>query len=198
MHSSRSTRSRPGFGLLAAVCALSFCAGMIVFAMNSLWRGSSRNLFALEEHRQLVGLCRSSISEAMYKVQTQLEQGSSTWIDFCTREGQPGDKSVALTFTREFAAGMTNSGNLLQYTITDVTAHRVLGVSYAAGMSGATGAIDFTVTATVERHAPNHAAHITLIVRHAFWFSDAPTPFPQAGRHVEILPTPAATMLRVD
>ena len=192
------TRARRGFGVLAAVCVLAFAAGLVVLALNTLWRGSSRNLFALEEHRQLVGLCRSAVSEAMYRTQTLLEQGNSRWVDFCTQGDTPDDKQLTLKWTRSFAEGMTSDDHLLKYTLTDVTAHRVVGVSHNAGLSGATGAIDFTVTATVERHAPAHSAKLTLTVRHALWFSDSPTPFPNAGRHIEILPTPAATRMQVD
>ena len=191
-------RARRGFGVLVAVCALAFAASLMVFALQSLSRSSGRNLVALEEHRQLTDLCRSAVSEALYKMQVRLEQGDSRWVDFCTQLDAPADRTVALTFTTTFAGGMVGDDRLLKYTVSDVTVHRDAGVTRGAGMSGQAGAVDFTVTATVERHRPTHAARLVLTVRHAFWFSDAPTPFPNAGRHIELMPTPVATLMRVE
>jgi hypothetical protein len=190
--------NRRGVGVLATVVMLSFAAGLIVLAYHSLWRSSSRNLFSVQEDRNLMNLCRSATAEAMYRVQTQLEQGSSKWFDFCTQEEDPSDEPVQIESTRAHTEGMAADPRFLRYTITPVLAKRVKGLSYDTGMGGMVGVVDFTVTATVERSAPAHSAKLTLTQRHAFWFSDAPTPFQGASRHIEIIPTAAATFLKVD
>jgi hypothetical protein len=189
---------RGGFGVLATVVMLAFAASMVVFAMHQLWRGSSRSLFALEEDRQLTNLCRSALAEALYTVETQAEQGQVRWLDFCTQGDDPPDERIVLKHTRKFTDDMTSDKHLLQYSLGEVAVHRVMGVSYASGMSGRAGAIDFIVTAKVERHNPTHSAQLTLTERHTFWFSAAPTPFPQAQRHIEVLPTPVATFVKVE
>ena len=189
---------RAGFGILAAVCMLCFAAGLVVMAFNTLWRSSSRNLFSLQEHRQLLSICRSGVAEAMFAVQTKLDSGQADWIDWCTLPLAAGDRTIALGHNQPFVKGMTQDPRYHQYTVSDVTVHRVQELPLAAGMSGRVGAMDFTVRATVERHAPTHKAQLTLTERHAFWFSDAPTPFPHAGRHIAILPTTAATFLEYE
>ena len=190
--------ARAAFGILGAVCMLAFAAGLIVMAFHTLWRGSSRNLFSVQEHRQLLSICRSGVAESMFILQTKLEQGQADWIDWCTLPLTAKDRAILLGHNQPFVQGMTQDSRYHQYTVTDVTVHRVQELPLAAGMSGRVGAIDFTVTATVERHAPEHRAQLKLTERHAFWFSDAPTPFPHAGRHIAILPTTAATFLEYD
>lgn len=189
---------RRGIGVLASICALLFAAGLIVLAFQTLWRSSSRTLFSVHEHRHLVNLGRSALSEAVYKVQAKLEQGDSVWIDWLTSSRDVKDREQDPAVSRQYAQGMTNDPRFLEYRVEKVTVHRVQGVALMPGMSGQVGAIDFVVKATVARHAPAHAAKLTLTQRHGFWFSDAPTPFSRGGRHIEILPTPAATILEVD
>lgn len=191
--------TRRGFGALGAVIVLCFAAGLIVMAYHTLWRGSSRSLYSVQEHRQLVNLCRSGVAEAAYKLQTQVEQGSSEWIDWCTSV-QPTvkDRAVAPKFTREFSATMTNDERFLSYSITEVALARVHGLTLFGGMSGGTGVVDFTISASVERRAPSHRAKLTLTERRVFSFSDAATPFAGAGRHIEFFATPAATFLEYE
>lgn len=174
---------------------LAFAAGLIVMSYQSLWRGSSRTMFSVQEHRQLVNLCRSALSEANYKLQTQVEQGSSAWVDWCTLGPKATDRTVEPKFTRDYAKGMTNDPRFLDYQVTDVTLHRLEGLNLFSGMSGGTGTVDFKVTATVERHSPAHSAKLTLTERRAFGMSDATSPFGQNGRHLEFLATPVATFM---
>jgi hypothetical protein len=193
--------TRPGrsaFSVLGAVLVLAFAAGVMVMAFHTLWRGSSRNLFSLQEHRQLMNIGRSAVAEAMFAVQTKLEQGHADWLDWCTLPLKAGPRTIPLDHNQPFVQGMTQDPRYHQYTVTDVTVTRVAELPLAAGQSGRMGAIDFTVTASVERHAPTHRATLKLTERHAFWFSDAPTPFPHAVRHIAILPTPAATFLEFE
>lgn len=192
------TGNRRAFGVLGAVVVLAFAAGLMVMAFHSLWRSSSRNLYSLQEHRQLLSIGRSATAEAMFYLQTRLDQGQAEWIDWCTLSLTADDRTIPLDHNRPFVEGMTQDPKYHQYTVTDVSAHRIAELPLGAGMSGRVGAIDFIVTATVERHAPSHFAKLKLTERHAFWFSDAPTPFPNAGRHVAILPTPAATFLEYE
>lgn len=189
---------RRGFGVLATVAVLAFAAGLIVLAYHSLWRSSSRNLFSVQEDRMLMNVCRSAIAEAMFRVQTQLEQGSSKWFDFCTQDGAVSDEPQPVELTSAHVDGMAADPRFIKYTVTPVLVRRVQGLSQSSGLAGFVGAVDFTVTATVERSAPAHSANLTLTQRHAFWFSDAPTPFANANRHIEIVPTPAASFTKVD
>lgn len=190
---------RRAFGTLGAVIVLCFAAGLIVMAYHTLWRGSSRSLYSVQEHRQLVNLCRSGVAEAAYKLQTQVEQGSSEWIDWCTSvQATVRDRVVVPKFTREFAAAMSNDPRFLAYSLTDVTVARRQGLTLFGGMSGGTGVVDFTVSALVERRAPSHRARLTLTERRVFSFSDAASPFSGAGRHIDFFATPAATFLEYE
>lgn len=190
--------TRRGIGVLAGICALLFGAGLIVMAFQTLWRSSSRALYSVQEHRQLVNLCRSALAEAVYKVQARLEQGDSAWIDWCTASREVKDRDHDPAFSREYTGGITNDRRFLDYQLEKVAIRRVTGVPLMPGMSGQVGAIDFTVKANVRRSSPAHSAKLTLTERHGFWFSDTPTPFSRGGRHIEILPTPAATFMGID
>lgn len=190
---------RRGIGILTAVVALLFAAGLIVMAFQTLSRSTSRALYSVQEHRQLVNLSRSALAEAIYHVQARLEQGDSSWVDWCaTSKPDVKDRERDPVLARKFASGISNDPRFLEYTLDTVTIHRVHGVPQMPGMSGEVGAIDFTVKASVRRSSPAHFARLTLTQRHAFWHSDAPTPFLRGGRHIEILPTPVASIAEVD
>ena len=196
---------RRGFSVLATVCMLAFAAGMIAMALNTLQRSSSRNLYTLEEHRQLTNLSRSCLAEALYSMEIRLEQGSLqgnfSWTDWCSGFDDGADHAVPLKWCTTYAEQMTRDPRFIAYEIKDqqVMAHLVAALPRAGGLSGRVGALDLTVTCTVTRHRPDHYAKLTLTERHAFWISDAATPFSGKGqRHFELLPTPAATFLRYD
>ena len=186
---------RRGFGTLATVCMLAFAAGLIVLSYHTLWRGSSRALFSVQEHRQLANLSRSAISEAVYTVQTKLEQGDSYWIDWCTVGPDVEDDALQPKFTQEYSSGMTADPRFLKYTVSGVTVKRVHGLSLFSAMSGGTGTVDFSVTVSVVRHSPNHFAKITFTERRAVALTDVTSPFSRAGRHIEFLATPVASFM---
>lgn len=186
---------RRGFSVLAAVCMLAFAAGLVVMASHTLWRGSSRNLFSVQEHRELGNLCRSALCEAVYDAQIALEQGVPDWVDWCTLPVDVPEKTFTAKITAQHADNMTTEGTLVRYTVGKLWAKRVRGVAMAAGLQGHVGLIDFSVRAKVARANPTHTAFLKITERRAFWFSDAVTPFRKAGRHVEIMPTPVATFI---
>jgi len=49
-----SEPGRGGMSLLASVILLGVCLGVLVTGMHTLWRGSSRTLFSVQEHRELM------------------------------------------------------------------------------------------------------------------------------------------------
>lgn len=183
--------------MLALVCVLLFAAGLIVMAFQTLSRTTSRTLYSVQEHRQLVNLCRSAVSEAVYKIQARLEQGDGVWIGWCTSPSDVRPRDHDPTYSRQYTSGITNDPSFLEYKLEKVALRRIQGVPRMPGMSGQVGAIDFVVQASVRRTAPAHSAKLIYTERHGFWFSDAPTPFASEGRHIEILPTPAATFMEI-
>lgn len=187
--------NRRGVSVLMIVVALSLAIGLIVMAVHQLWRGSSRSLFAVQEHRELVNFCHSAASEALWIVEAQLEQGASKWVDWCATviDVQPREQKV--DETHKYVSQLTPEGSNLTYTISAVTLKRVKGLPSAEGLSGGLGILDFEVTAEAHRATPVHHAKVKMTRRHAFWFSDSLTPFSQGGRHIEILPTPVSTWL---
>lgn len=181
--------------VLLVVCALAFAIGLVSLASHSLWRGSSRNLFGVQEHRELVNLCHSAIAETLFDVQTKLEQGAAHWVDWCTSLGRVSERRFEPKTAKEYSRTMLGEGSALTYNVTDVTLTRVAGLSSGEGLGGRLGVIDFSVTVDASRTHPTQSARVRMIQRRAFWFSDTRTAFPQQGRHVEILGTPLATFL---
>jgi hypothetical protein len=186
---------RRGFSVLAAVCMLAFAAGLVVMAYHTLWRGSSRTLFSIQEHRELANVCRSALCEAVYQAQIALEQGAPDWVDWCSLPVDVPVKTFQADVTAAHADNMTTEGTLVRYAIGTLAARRVKGLSEGAGMRGQLGLVDFSVRARVSRTSPTHTAIIKMTERRAFWFSDETTPFSRAGRHVEMLTTPVATFV---
>lgn len=187
--------SRRGMSVLLVVCALAFAIGLVSLATHSLWRGSSRSLFGVQEHRELVNLCHSAIAETIFDVQTKLEQGASHWVDWCTTLAKVSERKVEPKVTREYCKVMLGERSALAYNILDVTLTRLAGLSEGEGLGGRLGVIEIAVTVDVSRTQPTHSARVTMIQRRAFWFSDSQTAFSKQGRHIEILRTPLATFL---
>ena len=187
--------NRRGISVLVVVLALTFAIGLIALAVHGLWRNSSRGLFGIEEQRELVNLCHSSIAEALWSMETKVEQGQSMYVDWCTTPATVPDLTEDLPVTQSYLASPSFEGANLTYKVTGVTLTRIEGAPLAAGSSGKLGVIDFIVTAEANRLSPPHRAIIRMTRRHAFWFSDGLTPFTKGGRHIEILPTPVATFL---
>lgn len=189
-------RTRRGVSVLLIVCVLAFIIGLVALAVHNLQRGSSRSLFNVQEHRELVNLGHSAISEALFSVEVKLEQGASEWVDWCTSllvNVKP--RQQAASTTEEFVTQLTGENGNLTYKLSKVELQRVQGAPLAAGMSARLGVIDFVVTVEANRATPAHHVTLKMTRRHAFWFSDGATPFTDGGRHIEILPTPVATIL---
>lgn len=186
---------RDGLSVLLVVCALAFAVGLVSLATHTLWRGSSRSLFGVQEHRELVNLCHSAIAEALFDLQAKLEQGASDRVDWCTDGRPPDDIPFEPRTTKKFLSGMLGEGSALTYSVGTVAVKRVQGLSKGAGMAGRLGVIDFEVRVEVSRERPTQHARVKMTQRRAFWFSDGVTAFSRSGRHVEILRQPLATFL---
>lgn len=187
---------RRGMSVLLVVCTLAFAIGLVAMATHSLWRGSSKSLFGVQEHRELVNLCHSAIAETVFDVQAKLEQGASLWVDWCTSMDQVELRKFEPVTTRDFSRNMLGEGSALTYTISDVSLTRVTGLSMNEGLGGQLGVVDIAVSVDVGRTRPTHSARVRMIQRRAFWFSDGATAFNKnQQRHVEILGTPLATFL---
>lgn len=178
------------------VCLLLSAAGIAVMAFHAQWRGSSRTLYSVQEHRTLINVARSAANEALYRMQVNLDQGSAVWIAWCTGN-KASDKTFEALTTIEYAKNMTSDPAFLSYTVESVNLKRIRGMVLAGGLSGQLGEIDIVVETRMLRAAPRHASAIKLTSRHAFWFSDSPTPFSRGGRHIEILPNPLATVVEL-
>lgn len=188
-------RARRGMSVLLVVCMLAFAIGLVSLATHSLWRGSSRSLFGVQEHRELVNLCHSTIAETLFEVQTQLEQGASHWVDWFTTLSVVSERKLEPKIAKDYCKQLLGEDSAITYNISDVTLTRIGGLSSGEGLGGQLGVIDLAVTVDVSRTRPTHAARVKMIQRRAFWFSDSQTAFPQQGRHIEILGTPLATFL---
>lgn len=187
--------NRRGMSVLLIVCCLAFAIALVSLASHSLWRGSSRNLFGVQEHRELVNLCHSAHAEALFRVQTQLEQGAATWVDWCATTGEAPERRFNPDTTRNYAKEMMPDGSLVQYELSDVKIRRVNGLSQMNGMAGQLGVIEMEVMAGVTRARPAHSARVLMRQRRAFHFSDGVSAFSKGGRHVEITRNPLATFL---
>jgi hypothetical protein len=174
-----------------------FCAsviGVAVFAVHFLWRGSSRTLFSVQEHRELVNLARSAVSEAYFQLQADLDVSTQKWLDWCTSSRPAKPELFKPDRTRANAQQMSSDPNQLVYTADDVTLERVVGLD-AKSDGGKMGIVDFKVTVYVQRSTPAHAAKLSLIERRYFWLADNLGPIRGGGRHVDLAPTPAMTAI---
>ena len=186
---------RRGFSVLTFVLLIGVVLSGIVLATQTMWRGSSRTLFSVQEHRQLVSLGRSCLAEAYFELQSSLDYSRADWFDWCTQGRQPQTKTFVPKVCRENAALMTTNAQFLSYSASDVTIERSMGVDPRGGADHEQGMLDLKVTVKIVRAAPHHEASLTMIERRNFWLADSLGPFGSAGRHVELSPTPAATTL---
>lgn len=183
---------RAGASILAVVM---FCSAVIwvsVAAYHFLWRGSSRTLYSVQEHRELINLARSALAEAYFKLQIDLDLSARKWFDWCTTKRKLPVELFDPSRTRTNAESMSPAGAARVYTASDVTMERVVGLDRSSD-GGQMGIVDFKVTVSVARSAPNHQASLTLTERRYFWLADNLGTFGAGGRHVEVSPTPAMT-----
>lgn len=188
-------RSRRGLSVLTIVLFIGVVLAGMVLATQTLWRGSSRTLFSVQEHRQLVSLARSCLAEAYFELQSSLDYSKADWFDWCTDRFQPSVRAFEPKVCKLNAQQMTTNAQFLAYSASDVTIERSIGVDPRGGPDREQGMLDLKVTVKIARASPKHEATLTMIERRNFWLADNLGPFGSAGRHVELSPTPAATTL---
>ena len=71
--------------LLLLVLVVGLIIGLTGLSYHTLWRGSSRTLYSVQEHRQLINLARSALDEAYYVIQARLDHGQADWFGWLTR-----------------------------------------------------------------------------------------------------------------
>ena len=187
-------RTRRGASLLAMVLVFSAAASVVVLGYHTLWRGSSRTLFSVEERRQLVNLGRSALAEAYYEMQHSLDESRVGWQDWFTSAAVPADRTLPPKETRANAAVMSLDAAALEYSATDVSVNRVQRLE-VTNSDAPPGILDMRVRVTVRRRFPLHEATLQMVERRTFRFEPASGPFAFAGRTVVLSPTPVATLL---
>lgn len=187
--------NRRGLSVVAIVTVLCAVLALIVFAYQSMWRSSSRNLFAIQERGELINLARSALCEAQYLLQNDLDVSKQRWFDWCTSEFPVAEESFPPTLTQQNATAMSSHPDFIAYKAGPVKLRRMQGVALD-GSDPQQGIIEFEVTVEVERTAPRHRAELTLLQRHAFMLSDDHGPFGDGGRRVDVTQTPVATALK--
>lgn len=187
--------NRDGLGILGAVLFFALAASVVVLAYHSLWLGSSRTLFSVQEHRELINLARSALAEGYYELQRSLDQGEGRWFDWFTTSGIASDRAFVPVRTRENAQVMAGSGQALDYHASDVTLARIQGLDLRDLTTGRLGVVDLRVVVQVKRSVPRHQATLTMVERRTFSFEDSFGPFGSGGRHIALSPTPAGTFI---
>lgn len=189
------TRARHGLSLVAMVTVFCALLAILVMAYQNLWRGTSRNLFSIQEDRELINLARSALAEAQYLLQDDLDSSKQKWFDWFTTPYAAPEEQFSPALTQNNANAMTSNPEFLAYTAENVKLRRIVGVS-PDGAGNAQGIIELEVTVKVVRQAPLHQAALTLMERRYFWLADAHGPFEFGGRRVEVSPTPVATAFK--
>lgn len=187
--------SRRGLSLIAMVTVFCALLAVLVMAYQTLWRGTSRNLFSIQEDRELINLARSSLAEALYLLQDDLDSSKQKWFDWCTTPYPAPEEQFTPALTQNNATAMSTNPEFLAYTSENVKVRRIQGVS-ADGAGTAQGIIEMEVSVKVIRQSPRHEASLTLMERRYFWLADAHGPFEFGGRRVEVSPTPVATAFK--
>lgn len=187
--------NRRALSVVAIVTVLCAVLALIVFAYQSMWRSSSRNLFSIQERRELINLARSALSEAQYRLQNDLDVSKQKWFDWCTSEFAVQEETFPAELTQQNAAAISSHPDFIAYRTGSVKLRRLLGVSVTGG-DPQQGIIELEVSVEVERTAPKHRAELTLLQRHAFMLSDDHGPFGDGGRRVDVTQTPVATALK--
>ena len=182
-----------GFSILVLVLLLCLLGSVLSLAYSDLWRGESRTLYGVHEHRQLVNLARSSLAEASHILQTALDEGRAHWVDLFLYHDRPSGNPIGPGVTRANALLMSGSRGAISYSSSDVEVQLVRPVDVHEGGTNVHGVVDLLVTVEVKRTNVRHEAKLSLTCRHAYWFSDDPGPFRYAGRRIVISPTPFAS-----
>jgi hypothetical protein len=189
-----------GAVVLTVVMVIALVVGVAAFAYHDLWRGSARTLFSVQEHRELLNLGRSALSEAYFRLQGDLDRSKQEWFVWCTRRQAPV-MSFDPKRTIAAAKNMSADPTALAYTIEDagqgserVKLERVIGVR-ADASGDEMGIVDLTVALKVRRSTTSHVANLTMTERRNFWLADDTGPFGGGGRHVELSPTPVMTSI---
>ena len=180
--------------VLVAVLLLSVIAVGVAVAAHTMWRGSSRTLFSVQENRLMGNLGRSALTETYFELQRSLDSSRAVWLDWFT-----GAESAPVTHlprvTRDNAALLPLDPAALSYTAGEVTIRRVVGLDREAASEGQMGLVDISLTVEVNRAAPKHRARITMSERRTWWLVDQLGPYGSAGRHVELSATPVGTWI---
>jgi hypothetical protein len=185
---------RRGFGVLGPVIALAFVAGLIVLAVHTLWRGSSRTLFSVQEHRQLLGIARSAIEETVYTLQAELDGGATELERWMRRADQQPGELVYRTFKNDIATANLPLSNGLSYRIEgrvrplgEVTVRRLRAVGPPTrGTPRELGLIQLEARVMVERRTPKHEEYLLLRDHRTVRLADDLGPWHAAGKHYEI------------
>jgi len=191
---------RKGMSVLTVVLLFALIIGVLVFAMHSLWQGSSRTMFSVQEHRQLINLARSCLSEAFFELQLDLDTAGRAEVhNWFTSGSEVASRSIQPAKTREFATAMTsvpgtNPGNL-QFTVDTIKVRRTKGLPPGFARYTTQGVIDFEVGVTVTRLRPKHEAHLKMIERRNFSLLRVPRTRYLYAPKVVISATPLATWI---
>lgn len=190
--------NRRGMSILAIVLLLGVIASILVFAYHSMWRGSSRTLFSVQEQRELVNLGRSALSEAYYEVQHSMDEGTAEWVDWCIALAVDEPRPFVPQMTLENAGLMAPDPRFLRYEASDIAIHRVRGLTLEEANNGQMGLLDLHVTVSVRRESPRHEAKLSMLARHTFRFAMSHGPYGAGGRHIQVSQTPVATWIEAE
>lgn len=193
------TYGRRGAVVLTAVMVLAVIAGITAFAYQSLWRGSARTLFCVQEHRELLNLGRSALAEAYFIVQKSFDVADRSWMDWCTSPLPVEERKFKPAQTILQAPRMAADANALQYSVVDevATLTRVVPLSRTSP-GDALGIVDLKVTVMVKRAATSHEAKLTMTERRSFWLANNEPPYGTGGRRPALSKTPVMTAIGED
>lgn len=197
---TQRSAGRRGISVLTVVLFFGLVIGVIVFAMHSLWQGSSRTMFSVQEHRELVGLSRSALAETYFGLQVELDtQGAGELFHWFTRKDDPTPRHPEPTKSQQYARDMTGfpgegEGNM-QFSVEPVEVVRVRSVPEGVERYRTQGIVDLRVTVKVHRTRPKHEATLRMIERRNFRVRPKPTSPWLTIEMVDISTTPLATWI---
>jgi hypothetical protein len=189
--------ARKGVSVLAIVLILGVIGGIASMAYTDLWRGSSRTLFSVQEHRELVNLARSTLAEAHYALQVKLDRAEPEWFDWCIKRRKVPPRQIDTQLSHQNAAAMTENPDYLKYEVGEVTAVRVQEL-HAYSRPDEQGIIDLTVRVSVRRTSPRHEAALSMTQRHTFRLAENGGGKAGVGRYIEMDQVPAGTAIEGD
>lgn len=184
--------SRRGQTLVTLVILTAGIAGIAVGAGHWLTRQSGRQLFALQETRELMNLGRSALAEAHHAIHADLTRRTPSWVDWCLTRRAVGSRGVEVPFAQKVAIEMSKPDQLV-YRVTPVQVRRARSLDEGRG----TGELELVVKLYVQRSWPAHLAEMELVERRGFWRA---MPYSRSGtvpggRLVEVSASPLATLI---